>query len=72
MINLTILIIFITYITKINSYSGPALGPGNFFYNGPSLAQPIELASSNGSLELELIVDTHNFKSFISFTTRAY
>ncbi len=60
------------FIFEINCFSGPAQGPGNFLYSGPNLTQPMVMSSSNGSLDIELVVDTYSFKSFISYTTRAY
>jgi FtsP/CotA-like multicopper oxidase with cupredoxin domain len=63
---------FLTLLASIQTYDGPALGPGNFLFKGDSLIQPEIISSSNGQLDLELLVDLYDFKSFISFKTRAY
>lgn len=70
--NLFKLILLITLIYYvISQYSGGPAGTTSF-YSGLSLATPLEIASSNGFLNLTLTVDVYRFNSYISFTTRAY
>ncbi|KAJ3292271.1 hypothetical protein HDU76_007181, partial [Blyttiomyces sp. JEL0837] len=53
-------------------YSGGPQGPGDFYYDGATLTQPMMLNSSNGLLNITLHVIPTRFNGFISYNTRAY
>ncbi|KAJ3277974.1 hypothetical protein HDU76_010090, partial [Blyttiomyces sp. JEL0837] len=58
--------------TAFAIYSGGPQGPGDYYYNGTTLTQPVMLNSTNGLLNITLHVVATRFNGFISYNTRAY